>query len=206
MTLQMFAASVFLLANVGGGQVLGFSSILLPQLEEERGQKLDKAEASLIGNLYLHSTCNFYDICVKASISTIGQLVGALASAVSASVIGRRRTILLQCGVSAVAFLAAAFSAGDARLLVASRFLQGVGIASTVGQVYVAEVSPTALRGSLGALGSVGICLGITLVLVMGAVAHWAIVTGLCAVSPLLCVAGFFFCPESPSWLYAHGK
>ena len=49
--LHKYIVSIFcFLGNVISGVVLGFSAILLPQLEKQRNEPLTETEASLIGN------------------------------------------------------------------------------------------------------------------------------------------------------------
>ena len=74
-------------------------------------------------------------------------------------------------------------------------------------EVYISEISTLSLRGILGASGTIGVSLGITLVYVLGSVLSWESVSLVCGLLPLFCsLIFFFFCPESPSWLALNGR
>ena len=110
------------------GTVLGFSAILLPQLKTEIS--LTDDEASWI-----------------ASLSNIGQLFGAVATGVLSGKFGRRPTLMILC-VPLLAGWSTMFLAGDkVWMFYLGRVFQGVGVMSSVTQVYLVEIADTERRG-----------------------------------------------------------
>ena len=61
-----------------------------------------------------------------------------------------------------------AFSQGNIWLLYLGRILQGLGVMSSVTQVYLVEVADTERRGLFGASGALSVSVGITLVYCLG--------------------------------------
>ena len=177
------------MANLTMGAVLGYSAILLPQLESERPDITD-TERSII-----------------ASVMNVGQLFVALIVGLLAAAIGRKRTVGGFCAASFAGFLICAFSAGETWILSAGRVLQGAAIVCSTVQVYIAEISPVHLRGFLSGLGTVAISAGIVVPYVLGSLLHWSYVAFICGQFPMLCSVAFFvYCPESPSWLLLKGR
>src|SRR6185436_4333987 len=92
----------------------------------------------------------------------VGCAVGAFVAGTIANVHGRRPTMLL----NAVLFLASAFAtgaAGSAGFFIAARIVGGLGIgaASVLAPMYIAEVAPAHLRGRLASLQQMAIVLGL---------------------------------------------
>ena len=112
---------------------------------------------------------------VSSSASTFGALVniGAMAGAVLAVPIsdgtGRRGAIAACAIVWAISW----FWLGATRELwqvLTARFLTGVGVGIASGSVpvYIAEVAPASIRGTLGALNQLGVVVGILFVYALG--------------------------------------
>ena len=92
----------------------------------------------------------------------LGCAVGAFGAGTLASRIGRRPAML----INAVLFLLSAFAsggAGSAGVFIASRVVGGMGIgaASVLAPMYIAEVAPAFLRGRLASLQQLAIVLGL---------------------------------------------
>ena len=109
---------------------MGFSGILLPQLEQE-GHILSvkTQEATWI-----------------ASLSNIGQLIGSLLMGVLAGAIGRKKTIMVFCLPLLLGWVIMFISNGDTILLSLGRIFQGIGTMSSVTQVYLVEVADAQRR------------------------------------------------------------
>lgn len=143
----------------------------------------------------------------------VGCMVGALVAGKISDRLGRRRTLLsvaiLFAGTSLMTALA-----GNFTLFVIARILGGlaVGASSILSPLYIAEISPPADRGRLVTFNQLAITLGILVSYFINYLLHnvgddnwrWMFATG---VFPsviffgLLCLA-----PESPRWLYQHGR
>ena len=169
------------------GTVLGFSAILLPQLRDE--MSLSSDEASWI-----------------AALSNIGQLFGAVMTGVLSGKFGRRPTLMILC-VPLLAGWATVGLAGDrVWMFYLGRVLQGVGVMSSVTQVYLVEVADTERRGLFGASGALSVSVGITLVYCLGAVLHWRFVCLVGGLFPIITFIAMMFLPETPPWLVINDK
>ena len=96
------------------------------------------------------------------TIALIGCMIGATLCGFFADILGRKRLLT----VSALIFLFSALATGASRyfsVFLIARFLGGIGIgiASGLSPMYIAEVSPTKIRGKLVSLNQMTIVLGI---------------------------------------------
>ena len=66
--------------------------------------------------------------------------------------------------------------------------------------MYVAEIVPARLRGSLGSIFSLAICAGQLLAYLVGAFCHWKMSALYGAVPPALLVVLMYAMPETPRW------
>ena len=84
----------------------------------------------------------------------------------------------------------------------------GVGVAAQVVPVYLAEVAPIKIRGSVVAVNAFMITLGqlIAVVLVFLLRPYWRIMLGLAGVPSTIQFVGMLFLPESPRWLAKGGR
>src|SRR5262249_36771366 len=92
----------------------------------------------------------------------VGCAIGAFTAGRVADIYGRRPTMLM----NAVLFLISAFAtgaAGSAGFFIGARLLGGLGIgaASVLAPMYIAEVAPAAIRGRLASLQQMAIVLGL---------------------------------------------
>ncbi|KAK9281798.1 hypothetical protein L1049_004704 [Liquidambar formosana] len=81
----------------------------------------------------------------------------------------------------------------------------GMGVFSYVVPVFIAEIAPKDLRGTLTTINQVMICAGVSVAFIIGTVLTWRTLalTGLVPCAVLL--LGLFFIPESPRWLAKTG-
>ncbi|KAK6994035.1 proton myo-inositol cotransporter [Biomphalaria glabrata] len=139
--------------------------------------------------------------------------VAALLSGWLTDKIGRKLTIM----TSGVVFTAGGVLMGAAttkEILLVGRIVAGlgVGLASVVVPVYVAESSPVSERGRLVSLHQLLINTGILVSSVLaGGFSYvvpegWRYMLGLAAVPGTLQFIGFIFMPESPRWLVSRGR
>ncbi|QDZ23279.1 MFS general substrate transporter [Chloropicon primus] len=142
----------------------------------------------------------------------VGATVGSLVAGKIVDACGRRMS-QLYCGVLlAVGPGLCVFSATSLPGILAGRFLTGVGIgiASSLVPLYISEVSPKNLRGSLGSVNQLTICLGIVLGLLANLVYaphQWRAMFGIAAVpGALLALLAATFLPETPAFLASRGK
>ena len=148
---------------------------------------------------------------VVAGSAVLGCPFGPLVGAWMADAVGRKPTLIF----SAVLFLASSIGcamAGGMWEFIIWRFVggMGVGLASTVSPMYIAEVSPPHLRGRLVVVNQLAIVIGLSLSVLVayelsfGGHWRWMFITQLLPVACLM--FGLFFIPESPRWLASVGK
>jgi MFS transporter, SP family, sugar:H+ symporter len=143
------ARRVYYLAGVAalGGFLFGFDSAVINGAVDALQDKFDISD-SLIGFV--------------VAIALLGSAVGAWYAGTLANKYGRRPVMIIAACLFFIAALGQAFpfSAYD---LMFWRFLggAGIGIASVVAPMYIAEVAPAHLRGRLGSLQQLAIVTGI---------------------------------------------
>lgn len=148
---------------------------------------------------------------VAISASLFGAMFGAIAGGKLADWIGRRQTIIWGSAIGMIAALVGSLST-DIWLLITHRVFVGFsfGMLACVTPLFVAEVSPSNLRGRLGALFSVALMVGLLLSYISDFVFsgsplgwRWMFLLGLAPAIPL--IATMLFLPESPRWQLARG-
>ncbi|CAN5603689.1 sugar porter family MFS transporter [soil metagenome] len=147
-----------------------------------------------------------------------GAAVGALFSGFISNKFGRRKTILL----SAINFIIGAILcsiAQDENWLIVARFILGlaVGVASFTAPLYLSEVAPQSVRGSLISMYQLMITIGIVMAFLsntylatyatIGGVTggHWRVMLGVIVFPAAIMFLGVWFLPESPRWLFMKG-
>ncbi|EDL99995.1 similar to solute carrier family 2, member 9 isoform a, isoform CRA_b [Rattus norvegicus] len=102
---------------------------------------------------------------VTVSIFAIGGLVGTLMVKMIGKFLGRKYTLLVNNGfaISAALLMACSLQAGTFEMLIVGRFIMGVdgGIALSALPMYLNEISPKEIRGSLGQVTAIFICIGV---------------------------------------------
>lgn len=147
-------------------------------------------------------------------VSTLlaGATLGSFTGGALADKFGRTRTFQLDAIPLAVgAFLCA--TAQSVQTMIIGRLLAGIGIgiSSALVPLYISEISPTEIRGALGSVNQLFICIGILAALVAGLPLArnplwWRTMFGVAVVPSILLALGMAFSPESPRWLFQQGK
>ncbi|KAL1361297.1 hypothetical protein AAHE18_04G243600 [Arachis hypogaea] len=141
-----------------------------------------------------------------------GATVGSFTGGALADKFGRTRTFQLDAIPLAVgAFLCA--TAQSIQTMIVGRLLAGIGIGvtSAIVPLYISEISPTEIRGALGSVNQLFICIGILAALVAGLPLAgnpiwWRTMFGISVVPSVLLALGMAVSPESPRWLFQQGK
>lgn len=165
---------------------------------------------------YISKDLGFATDAVKqgwvVSSTLAGATVGSFTGGALADNLGRKRTFQINAVPLIVGTLLSA-KATSFEAMVIGRILVGVGIGVSSGVVplYISEVSPTEIRGTMGTLNQLFICVGILLALIAGLPlgsnpVWWRTMFALATVPAVLLGLGMAYCPESPRWLYKNGK
>ena len=138
----------------------------------------------------------------------LGAIFGCLIAGKVSDKWGRKPGLLLAAAVFGISSLAMAFSP-TRNIFIVSRFCAGfgVGMASMLSPMYIAEVSPAHLRGRMVAINQLTIVIGI---LVTNLVNYslrnngnsaWRWMFGFGLIPSVLFFLGALWLPESPRWL-----
>ncbi|SEW51547.1 sugar porter family MFS transporter [Chitinophaga arvensicola] len=138
----------------------------------------------------------------------LGAITGCLIAGILADKIGRKSGLLVAAAVFLLSSLAMGL-APSANIFIASRYAAGIGVgmASMLSPLYIAEIAPAAYRGRLMAINQLTMVLGIFITnLVNYSLRNigpdaWRWMFGLGAVPSLVFLIGVFILPESPRWL-----
>lgn len=143
----------------------------------------------------------------------LGCVLGCIVAGVQSEKFGRKP------GLLTAAFLFAASSIGMALsnslgVFIAMRFAAGIGVgmASMLSPLYIAEVSPASVRGRNVAINQLTIVFGILITnlvnykLADNGAEAWRWMFGLGAVPSGLFLLGVWWLPETPRWLMKAGK
>ena len=158
----------------------------------------------------------------------IGSICGVLAAGTLSDYLGRKLTMLISAALFSISAIGCAVC-GSFDSLVAYRIIGGVGIGivSIVSPIYISEVSPAKIRGTLVSLYQLAVTVGFLLAYM----ANWAIdanidpamagdtlwnkimhteawrgMLGSETMPALLFFLIIFFIPESPKWLIVKGR
>ena len=157
----------------------------------------------------------------------IGSICGVLAAGTLSDYLGRKLTMLISAALFSISAIGCAVC-GSFDSLVAYRIIGGVGIGivSIVSPIYISEVSPAKIRGTLVSLYQLAVTVGFLLAYLANwvidaggdlAVAGnlwtnmwnaemWRGMLGSETLPALLFFTIIFFIPESPKWLIVKGK
>jgi MFS transporter, SP family, xylose:H+ symportor len=138
----------------------------------------------------------------------IGCIAGCLIAGALAERFGRRPGLMTAAIVFALSSVGMALS-GSLTMFIAMRFAAGIGVgmASMLSPMYIAEISPASVRGRNVAINQLTIVIGILVTnlvnytLADNGADAWRWMFGLGAVPSLLFLLGVLWLPESPRWL-----
>src|SRR5215212_6885523 len=148
---------------------------------------------------------------VIVSFLLVGAVTGALAGGPLSDRFGHRPIVLLAAVIFAIGAIAAALTP-NVGLLIVARFILGlgVGLASLIVPLYIAEIAPPGTRGALVSLNQLMITIGILLSYIVGVaftpIEGWRWMFAVAVIPALILGIGMFLLPESPRWLVKNGK
>ena len=159
----------------------------------------------------------------------IGSIAGVLVAGTLSDYLGRKLTMLISAALFSISAIGCAVC-GSFDGLVAYRIIGGVGIGivSIVSPIYISEVSPAKIRGTLVSLYQLAVTVGFLMAYLMNWVIDsnidpsitgdvtlwqkimnteaWRGMLGSETIPALLFFFIIFFIPESPKWLIVNGK
>ncbi|XP_055629804.1 solute carrier family 2, facilitated glucose transporter member 3-like isoform X2 [Toxorhynchites rutilus septentrionalis] len=147
------------------------------------------------------------------SIFLIGGVLGSLGAAFMADRFGRKKSYLL-CGVlqtlGGVCFLCCRTFSSITVLLI-GRIIVGISAGLTTGilPMYLSEVSPTKLRGTISTLCGLGLTAGVvvgqiaSLEQILGTADNWHLALSSYTLLNAFCFLPYYWLPESPKYLYS---
>ena len=162
----------------------------------------------------------------------IGSIFGVLVAGSMSDYLGRKLTMLISAALFSISAIGCALCA-DFNALVAFRIIGGVGIGivSIVSPIYISEVSPAKIRGTLVSLYQLAVTVGFLLAYLMNWIIDsgidpafaagasgislwdkmfqteaWRGMLGTETIPALLFFLIIFFIPESPKWLIVKHK
>ena len=164
--------------------------------------------------LFINESWNLSDYLQGILVSSvlIGAVIGAATNGILADIFGRKKIII----ATAIIFISGSIlcaAAPDIYILILSRMLVGlaVGIVNFIVPLYLSEVSPKQLRGTIVSLYQWAITAGILFSYLINAVfAHavynwrWMLFAGV--VPGLILLIGMLFLNDTPRWLVSKGR
>jgi len=143
----------------------------------------------------------------------LGCIIGCLLAGNLADKYGRKPGLMLSAAIFAVSSLGMAFAQG-LTIFVIMRFAAGIGVgmASMLSPMYIAEISPAQIRGRNVAINQLTIVIGILVTNLVNYTLSdsgpdaWRWMFGLGLAPSALFLLGVIWLPESPRWLVKAGQ
>ncbi|MBA3833305.1 MAG: sugar porter family MFS transporter [Chthoniobacterales bacterium] len=148
---------------------------------------------------------------VVVSSVLVGAVMGAVMGGALTGRFGRRGMIILAGIIFTVSAIGTAL-APTVAWLIAARVVSGIaiGIASFISPMYIAELVPSKVRGSLVAVNMLAITTGIVVAYLVdyafSGMRGWRYMFGLAAIPSIILVIGMWRLPDSPRWLISKSR
>jgi major inositol transporter-like SP family MFS transporter len=168
--------------------------------------------------LYLHQSTLHLTAAEQGTVVSVllfpGAALGALGGGPVADRLGRRAALFV-CAVLFLVGAAGSALAPTFAFMVVARVLLGLGVgaASVICPVYLAEMAPAGRRGRMVTINELMIVSGQLLAFVINAILSatihsdevWRVMLGVAAVPAVALLIGLFLLPESPRWHAVRG-
>jgi MFS transporter, SP family, galactose:H+ symporter len=152
-----------------------------------------------------------FTVGLVVSAVLIGAVIGAAIGGDVSDHFGRRKVIIAAAVIFALGAIGTA-TVPDISLLILGRIAVGIaiGIASEVTPLYISEMSPPQMRGSLVSLNQLAITIGIVISYLvdfaLSAFQGWRYMLGLAAIPAIILGIGMLPLPDTPRWLINHNE
>ena len=143
---------------------------------------------------------------IVVSAVLVGAVLGAVMGGALTGRFGRRKMIILAGIIFTVSAIGTALTP-TVSWLIAARIVSGIaiGIASFISPMYIAELVPAKVRGSLVAVNMLAITTGIVVAYLvdyaLSGIQGWRYMFGLAAIPSIALVISMWRLPDSPRWL-----
>jgi SP family galactose:H+ symporter-like MFS transporter len=162
--------------------------------------------------LFIRQQFSLSDFMVGVVVSAVlvGAVIGAGVGGDLADRFGRRTMIIIAgfiFGIGATTSTVGTALVPEVAVLMAGRITVGVGIgiASEVAPLYISEIAPARMRGSLVSLNQIALTTGIVVSYLVdyafSSIGGWRYMLGLAIVPAAILVVGMTFVPDTPRWL-----
>jgi sugar porter (SP) family MFS transporter len=148
---------------------------------------------------------------IVVSSVLVGAVLGAAIGGALTNRFGRHKMIILAGIIFTVSAIGTAL-APTVIWLIAARIVSGIaiGIASFISPMYIAELVPAKVRGSLVAVNMLAITTGIVVAYLadyaLSGIQGWRYMFGLAAVPSIILTVAMWWLPDSPRWLISQLK
>jgi len=150
------------------------------------------------------------EIAVSAVLA--GAIIGAIVAGRLNDALGRKKTLLLLAVIFTAGALLTAISPNLVFFLICRVIVGlGIGAAASVVPVYISEIAPPQLRGTLVTFNQLAVTVGIAVSYWVDlAFAHaalgWPPMFASAAIAGIALFLGMLLCPETPRWLASKGR
>ncbi len=164
--------------------------------------------------LYINQTWELSPLAQGWLVSSaiVGSVIGAAANGILADIYGRKKIII----ATAIIFIIGSIMCGyatTANWLIFSRIVIGiaVGMISFVAPIYLSEIAPEKIRGSLVSLYQLALTAGILLSYLINRIFanfefNWRWMLGSGAIPAVILLIGILFLHDTPRWLISKNK
>lgn len=148
---------------------------------------------------------------VVVSVLLVGAIIGAALSGNAADQFGRKKLLMISALIFIVGTIFSAYATNVEGLII-SRMIVGVsiGVSSFIAPLYISEISPPQLRGSLVSLHQLAVTIGIFVSyfvdVYFSKTGNWSGMFMVGVIPAVLLVLGLIFLPDSPRWLCLKGQ
>ncbi|MFM2479380.1 sugar porter family MFS transporter [Celerinatantimonas sp. MCCC 1A17872] len=139
-----------------------------------------------------------------------GAAIGAIGSGQLNVAIGRKQSLMIGAILFVIGSLGSALATSP-EILIVMRVLLGlaIGIASYTAPLYLSEIAPENIRGSMISMYQLMITIGILVAYVSDTLfsyhGMWRWMLGVITIPAIILLVGVIFLPDSPRWLAARG-